>query len=210
MNNKTQKISTILRWGSFISILASYLLAYGIDGKFFGAVSFIRYSWVMYIFTIIPIALIIVDVFFNKDKKSSNILVAILCIFILCALGSFRFIFSSKITYDKQEAIEICEEADISLPQAIDVVCEEEFEYKKIQVKIKEEQDRKSLEDRISKHPKVLKELSPDIYLDIHWGIRDELLSEDYYIYIKKSTGNILFVYSLEKQKLLVIQFENS
>lgn len=98
------------------NVLVAYFLSFILsDALTLGNVAWIQYSYIMYFFAIVPLALLIASIIL-KSKQGAGF--AIVAIVFIALFGSFRFVFDSQISYDTSILNYLEYRIDYELPEA--------------------------------------------------------------------------------------------
>ena len=196
MNRKVENMkkemifSNIIFWLTLISPLLSFALVCKIgEADIFSIAGMVRYSWVMLLF--IPIGILSILIGFklkaNKQKYKKNFIVSFICIPLLVIFGSYRFIFSTNISYDLDKINTISYEAKIELPKQVKIATIKYDEYSITYAKIINEDDKVKFENKLDESLLWKNELDSKFKFLLPYYFYYEVSSFDYFILYNKT-----------------------
>ncbi len=217
---KERKISIILFWLTLISPILAFTLACNIgEVDVFGIAGIVRYSWVMLLF--IPIGILSILIGFklkaDKQKYKNNFVISFICLPLLVIFGSYRFIFSSDISYDIDKINIISYESKIELPKQVKMATIKYDEYNISYVKIINEEEKIKFENEIKENSLWTNELSSKIKSLLPYNLYYEISSFDYFAFYNKPKDDynlypqegeyeVVFIsYDYETQRLIIL-----
>ena len=179
-------LSNILFWITLISPMAAFALASVVgEVNIFGIVGVVRYSWVMLFFIPLGVLSILIG---NKLKENNlsykkNYIIAFICVPLLIIFGSYRFIFSSSISYDVERITAIEKETNLELPNQIKIATNLFDSYNLSYAKIIDTESKVIFENELETNLLWKRELSPDIKALLPLNIQYESVNFDYFVF---------------------------
>ena len=121
---KERIVANVFFWLTLVSPIVAFTLASYIgESDVFGIAGILRYIWVMWLFVPIGILSVLAG---KKQKKNrrpcrKNYIVAFVCIPLLLLFGSYRFVFSEMVSYDKDTLVAVEQIVGVSFPDEIKI-----------------------------------------------------------------------------------------
>ena len=211
-NLKLLKLKTVAKILCGLSIAAPligfWLAAIIGDPIIFGVLGILRYSWIVYLFAVIPIACLGLGIFLKANGlvffRAFN--VPIICIVVILVLGSFGFVFPASYELDSIEAVE--EKTGVDFPSNLKAITDERENYTVIYAKILDKAEKAEFEKSLDKDSvweeslgKPLKDTIPGEMLFI-------ITDCDYHVYFNATLGKFNFINNDGLNDIVLIGYE--
>lgn len=118
--NKLEKLGNIFIILSILALPIAFSISCLIgEVHIFAHAGISRYSWIMYLFTPVPILLIIIGAFLRiqNRKFKKYIIVGFICCTLFCVFGSSRFFYKDTISYEESAIYSVEDKLGIDLPK---------------------------------------------------------------------------------------------
>lgn len=189
------------------------------ESDIFGIFGTVRYSWVMMLFSVIPISLIILGV--SLKKKSDyfykiNFAVGIISLFLLIVFGSFRFMFTN-VSYDV-EVVDYTEETTgVELPDDIKVASVEFESYNITYIKLNNENEKENFIANIKASHSWNETLSDSMYRALPISIQAQAKNFDYFVsynktinqfssYVSDEFSYVIMLLDVEMSRVIILE----
>lgn len=220
---KQQKgLGNILFLMTLISPLLAFAAASSIgEVEIFGIGGVVRYSWVMWLFIPLGVLSFMIGLKLKKSglKYKKNLIVAVICIFLLFIFGSYRFIFNDNFSYDTNRITALETKAKVELvdQNEIKMVTQTMNEYKISYSKIINDEASVVFEQQIQTNHLWENELSSKIKSLLPLGLAYEMTSFDYFVFYNVTADDynlypldgeyecMFIAYDCELKRLVVI-----
>lgn len=191
---------TNVRMSYFLKILISVLCVLSIiavpvsfitmselgDPDSLGLAGMLKYTWVMWLFIPIPVALLVISIITRNDNKyfSLCLVIAIASIFLLMIFGSFKFLFSDSISYDTDIVIAVEKSTGVDFPDNVQVSNLYRDNCTETNIKITDAEEMRTFERMMENSHLFIKSstedffdlLPPDFQMLAHGGVYDYIL----------------------------------
>ncbi len=137
---------------SIITPLLSFMVLCSVgDVNTFGTAGMLHYTWIMWLFIPISVASLIIGICLKKrnEKYKKNVIVACIVIPILLLFGSYKFIFSSAVSYDADVIKEIEQQTEWTFPSNVETATTIGKNYRLSYIKITDKDDNIHFEENV-------------------------------------------------------------
>lgn len=182
----------------------------------FGITGVVKYSYIMYAF--IPVCL--VSLFFaiygikiklSKGIYLKNLIASIICIVVLLAFGSYRFMFSDSVKYDDFERITSVEQMiRIELPHNVESITQLDEQTQTTYVKILDEAQKIEFEKSISESEVWKPNLNLNIQSSLPVSIKADSYNDSDFVFYNATTNEYNLMPNLEKDNQIIFMSYNS
>lgn len=216
---KYNSLGNIMFWLTILSPIVSFSLASIIgEVEIFGTAGIIRYSWIIWLFIPLCILSFIVGKKLKqyKQKYKKNFIVAFICLPLLIIFGSYRFLFTN-ISYDTNNIYMIENKINLELPTEIKIATETFDSYSVSYLKITNESEKNSFEQKIANNELWKIQLNSNIKtllpIDVQYEITNfnyfvfyNLTNDEYNLYPSNGKYECIFIaYDRESCRMIVV-----
>ena len=182
----------------------------------FGIMGVVKYSYIMYAFIPVCLASLFFAIYGIKIKLSKgiylkNLIASIICIVVLLAFGSYRFMFSNSMKYDDFERITSVEQmVQVELPDNFKSITQLDNETQTTYLKFSDEAQKIEFEKNISESQIWQEKLDLNIQKSLPTTVQFESNEDDSFIFYNVTTGEYNAVPDLEKDNQIIFISYNS
>lgn len=182
----------------------------------FGIAGVIKYSYIMYAFIPVCLASLLFAIYGIKIKLSKgiylkNLIASIICIVVLLAFGSYRFMFSDSVKYDDIERITSVEQMiRIELPHNVESITQLDEQTQTTYVKILDEAQKIEFEKSISESEVWKPNLNLNIQSSLPVSIKADSYNDSDFVFYNATTNEYNLMPNLEKDNQIIFMSYNS
>lgn len=182
----------------------------------FGIAGVIKYSYIMYAFIPVCLASLLFAIYGIKIKLSKgiylkNLIASIICIVVLLAFGSYRFMFADSVKYDDIERITSVEQMiRIELPHNVESITQLDEQTQTTYVKILDEAQKIEFEKSISESEVWKPNLNLNIQSSLPVSIKADSYNDSDFVFYNATTDEYNLMPNLEKDNQIIFISYNS
>lgn len=219
-DKKRKTLGNILFVLALLSPMVSFILSSRIgEVEIFGMAGMLKYTWVMWLFIPICVLSILIGIQLKKNNQGykKNLIVGCICLVPLVLFGSYRFIFSSDVSYDVNRMTMIEEKTKINLPNQVKIGTIKMDTYYLSYAKITNAESKIAFEQEMKDSSLWQSELSSKIKTLLPINVQVESSSFDSFVFYnvtKKEYNNypydgtyecVFIAYDYQMQRLMIL-----